>query len=279
VVIAVDGKPVTNVAALRQVTGGFFPDTETALIHPAIVVFRRDGSVLESAIDLRNTNPHHIAPSALKAWLGADSQPLTPKLNKRLGIKSEDGGARITRLYAGTDAEKAGLLVGDVLLQLDGIPIAERRAEDREVLERMVRQYKVGSTATVLLWRDGKTIEEPVTFDVQPKPPGEMPVWEDERLEFEARDLAFDDRTRLQLAPTVSGVLVSATTPAGWAELAGLRGDDLVIAANGVPVASVDELHQSRGEAVKSGKHWWVLQVERRQQTLFVEIDLSHLKA
>jgi S1-C subfamily serine protease len=279
VVIAVDGKPVADVAALRLLTAGFFPDSETALTHPTIVVFRRNGSVLESAIDLRNTNPHHIAPSVLKAWLGVDSQPLTPKLNKRLGIDSEDGGARITRIYAGTDAEKAGLLVGDVLLDLDGIPIAERRAEDNEVLERLVRKYKVGSTATVLLWRDGKTIEVPVTFEVQPTPPGEMPVWEDEKLEFEVRDLAFDDRTRLQLAPTVTGVLVSTTTPAGWAELAGLRGDDLVIAADGVPVVSVDELHHSRGEAVKAGRRWWVLQVERRQQTLFVEINLSHLKS
>jgi S1-C subfamily serine protease len=169
--------------------------------------------------------------------------------------------------------------VGDVLLDLDGIPIAERRAEDREVLERQIRQYKVGSTATILLWRDGKTVEVPVVLEVQPKPPAEMPLWEDERLEFEVRDLAFDDRTRLQLAPSASGVLVSTTARAGWAELAGLRGDDLVIAADGVPVANVEELRKARSEAVKAGRRWWVLQVERRRQTLFIEINLSHLKA
>ncbi len=279
VVIAVWGKPVTNVAGLRRLTGGFFPDSETALTHQTLVSFRRSGSVMESAIDLRNTNPHRIAPSVLKAWLGVDSQPLTPKLNKRLGINSGDGGARITRIYAGTDADKAGLRVGDVLLDLDGIPIAERRAEDREILDQLIRQYKVGSTAMVRLWRDGNALEVPVVLDVQPKPTAEMPLWEDEKLEFEVRDLSFDDRTRLQLDPSARGVLVSTTTRAGWAELAGLHGDDLILSAADIPVNSVEDLRQARAAAVKAGKRWWVLKVERRGETLFVEINLSHLKS
>jgi serine protease Do len=279
VLISVDGRPITDVASLRTFTAGIFPDSETALTHPAVANFRRHGAVLETAIDLRNTNPHRIAPSVLKAWLGVESQPLTPKLNKRLGINSEDGGARITRVFAGTEAEKAGLHVGDVLLQLDGVPIAERRAEDSEVLARQIRQYKIGSSGTFELWRDGRSTEVAVTFEVQPRPPAEMPLWEDEKLEFEVRDLAFEDRTRLQLPPSTKGVLVATTTPAGWAELAGLHGDDLVITAGGQPIATVDELHRSRDEAVRAGKRWWVLQVERRGQTLFVEINLKPVKA
>ena len=275
VVISVDRKPIADVASLRKLTSAIFPDSETALTHPSIVDFRRNGAVLEAAIDLRNTNPHRIAPSALKAWLGVDSQPLNPKLNKRLGINSEDGGARITRVFAGTEAEKAGLLVGDVLLSLDGNPIAERRAEDAEVLARQVRQYKIGSAGTFQLWRDGKSQELTVTFEVQPKPPAELPLWEDEKLEFEVRNLAFDDRTRLQLPSSSKGVLVSTTTPDGWAELAGLHGDDLVVAAGGQEITSVEELHRSRDEAVKAAKRWWVLKVERRGNALFVEINLK----
>ncbi len=80
VVVALDGKAIDNVAALRDVTRGFFPDPDTDTTHPAIVSVRRDGAVVSSVIELRNTNPHRIAPSALKAWLGvAFPQPLTPK--------------------------------------------------------------------------------------------------------------------------------------------------------------------------------------------------------
>ena len=279
VIIAVAAGTVTNVADLRRLTKTFFPDSEEARTFRTIVTFRRKGSVLESAVDLQNTNPHHIAPTAVKAWLGVDSQPLTPKLNKRLGINSDDGGARVTRVFAGTEAEKAGLRVGDVLLDLDGIAIAERRAEDSDVLERQIRQYKIGSSTSITLWREGKTIDLPVTLEERPKPSAEMPLWEDEKLEFEVRDLSFDDRARLQLAPSARGALVSTTTPAGWAELAGLHGDDLVVAAGGVPVSNVEDLRTARADAVKSGKGWWVLQVERLGQTSFVEINLSHLKS
>jgi serine protease Do len=275
VLLSVDGTPVDDVAALRKWTGKVFPGSDAALFHPAIATFRRDGAVMETAIDLRNTNPHRIAPSALKAWLGVASQPLTPKLNKRLGINSDDGGARITRVYAGTEAEKAGLRAGDVMLELDGVPISERRAEDSEVLERQIRQYKVGSSAAILLWREGKSVTIPVVLEIQPKPAAEMPMWEDEKLEFEVRDVAFDDRARLQLVPSAQGALVATTTPAGWAELAGLQGDDLITSAGGTPISTVEELHRARDAAIKAGKRWWVLQVNRRGETLFVEINLK----
>ncbi len=279
VVVALDGKAVDNVAALRGLTRAFFPDPDTDTTHTAIVSFRRDGAVVSSVIELRNTNPHRIAPSALKAWLGVASQPLTPKLNKRLGINSEDGGARITRVYDGTEAEKAGLRIGDVLLALDGIPVSAQRPEDTEVLARQIRQYKVGTTANISLWRDGQRIEVPVKMEVQPKPAAEMPLWDDEKLEFEVRDLAFEDRTRLQLPASAQGVLVATTTPSGWAELAGLHGDDLVIAVGATPITTVDELHRARDEAFKAGRRWFVLQVERRGQTLFIEINLKTARA
>ncbi len=169
--------------------------------------------------------------------------------------------------------------MGDVLLALDGIPIPAQRPEDTEVLASQIRQYKVGTTSNVSLWREGQRIEVPVRMEVQPKPAAEMPLWDDEKLEFEVRDLAFEDRTRLQLASTATGVLVASTTASGWAELAGLHGDDLVIAAGAAPITTVDELHRARDEAFKAGRRWFVLQVERRGQTLFIEINLKSARA
>lgn len=260
---------------LLTLTQGLFPDSESALTHPVTASVRRDGAVLSSVVELRNTNPRRITPIALKAWLGVASQPLTPKLNKRMGINSADGGIRLTRIYPGTEAEKAGLVVGDVVLALDGVAVTARRVEDSDVLARQIRQYKAGSSAVFSLWRNGQKIELPVVLESQPKPAAEMPWWEEVRLEFAVRELAFDDRVRLQLTAGTNGVLVESAKPAGWASLAGLRGDDLVLTADGKPVQTVDALHQARDEAVRAGKAWWVLQVQRSGQTLFVEINLG----
>lgn len=278
VLIAVDGQAVANVAELKALTDKLLPDTSASATRTVLASVRRDGAVLNSVVELRRTNPRNMPPQARKAWLGVSSQPLTPKLATRLGIKS-DGGARLTQIYPGTPAETAGLRVGDVVLALDGSPVTARRAEDADVLARMIRQYRAGASASFSIWRDGQKIDLPVTLAEQPKPSGEMPYWEDPQLEFAVHDLAFDDRVRLQLEPAASDVLVERVDLAGWAYLAGLRADDLILEAGGKRVASVAELKSAREEAAKSGRDWWVLLVQRRGQTLFVEINLKPLKS
>jgi S1-C subfamily serine protease len=169
--------------------------------------------------------------------------------------------------------------VGDVVVALDGVPVTARRAEDSDVFARQIRQYKAGTPAVFTLWRDGQKMDLPVTLEVQPTPPGEMPWWEDLQLEYAVRDLAFDDRMRLQLAPEITGVLVESAVQAGWASLAGLRGDDLILQAGGKPVGNVTELRAARDEAVRQAGEWWVLLVQRRGETLFVEINLKPAKS
>ncbi len=98
-------------------------------------------------------------------------------------------------------------------------------------------------------------------------------------MEFTVREVAFDDRVRLQLGPDASGVLVENAVQAGWANLAGLHADDLILQADGKPVTTVDGLRQSREEAVRQKHEWWVLLVQRRGQTGFIEINLKPAKS
>lgn len=273
VIIAVDGKPVINVAELRTLTDALLKEA-AGKTRTVVASVRRDGAVLSSVVELRDTSDHNVTQLARKAWLGIASQPLTPKLGSRLGIQAE-GGARVTRVYPGTKAAEAGLQVGDVILALDGMPVSARRQEDTDVLARQIRQYKSGTVANLSLWREGKKMDLPVTLEAQPVPAAEMPWWEDPDLEFSAHDIAFDDRTRLQLPIDARGVLVESAVPAGWAALAGLRSDDVIETAGGEPVANVADLERSRTLAVKNGAAWWVLLVKRSGQTLFVEINLK----
>lgn len=273
VLVAVDGKPVNSVAELRELTEKLLAETN-AKTRPVLASVRRDGAVLSSVVEIRKGEERNPPQQARKAWLGAASQPLTPKLSTRLGIKAE-GGARITRVYAGTQAEAAGLKVGDVILAIDGTVVPARRPEDTDVLARQIRQYRNGSEALFSIWRDGTKMDMKVVLEEQPVPTAEMPTWQDEDLEFWAREIAFDDRVRLQLPGDTKGVLVESATQAGWASLAGLRADDVILSANQQPVSSLDELKAAREQAVQGGKSWWVLLVRRRGQTLFVEINLK----
>jgi serine protease Do len=160
-------------------------------------------------------------------------------------------------------------------MALDGESVAVRREEDSEVFDRQVRQYRPGTEATFSVWRDGKTIELPVKLEREPAPTAEMFRWEDEQLEFEARELAFEDMARMQLSPGLKAALISSVVPAGWAALAGLRTNDLVLAADGHPISSVADLKASREAAFRSKQQWWVLEVQRARESLFVEINLK----
>ena len=222
-------------------------------------------------------NERNVTPQVRKAWLGAASQPLTAALGTRLGITA-DGGVRLTRIYAGTQAEAAGLQVGDVIVAVDGDPVTSRRAEDTELFPRMIRQYRSGAKANFTLWRNGQKMDLPVTLEEEPVPPAEMPWWEDEQLEFAVHDLAFEDRVRLQFGPAQTGALVENAALGGWAALANLHTDDVIIAADGKPVKTVVELRAAREQAVKDGHRGWVLLVQRGSETIFVEINLKALK-
>jgi S1-C subfamily serine protease len=277
VIIAVDGQNVGDVAQLREITTRLLTGATDGK-RAVLASVRRGGAVVNAVVELREIPEYNVTPIARKAWLGAASQPLTAKLSTRLGIKA-DGGARLTRIYPGTQAETAGLRVGDVIVAIDGAEVPARRPEDTDVLGRQIRQYRSNAPAVFTLWRDGQKMDVPVTLEQQPVPPAEMPRWPDLQLEFTARDIAFDDRVRLQLPPTAKGVLIESSVPAGWAALGGLRADDVVEKAADVAVTSVAELKRAREEAVASQKAWWVLLVRRRGQTLFVEINLKPAKS
>jgi hypothetical protein len=153
--------------------------------------------------------------------------------------------------------------------------VSARRPEDTDVLARQIRQYRSGADAVVGVWREGTVRDMKVNLEEQPVPTAEMAWWQDLQLEFSARDIAFDDRVRLQLAVDAKGAIIESAIPAGWAALAGLRADDVVERAGSEAVGNLEDLKRARAAAVASGKPWWVLMVRRRGQTLFVEINLK----
>lgn len=277
VLVAVEGKSVGNVAELRALTESLLEGAPRG-VRTVLASVRRDGALLNSVLDLRVLEERNQTPQARKAWLGASSQPLTPKLSARLGIDAR-GGARLTRIYPGTKAEAAGLRVGDVVLALDGQEVPARRSEDTDVLARLIRQYRHNAPAVFTIWREGQKLEVNVMLEEQPVPPAELPWWNDQHLEFSAREIAFDDRVRLQLPADTRGVLVESAMPAGWASLGGLRADDVIEMAGGTRVVDLEQLKQSREQAVSGTKEWWVLLVRRRGQTLFVEMNLKPARA
>ena len=95
-------------------------------------------------------------------WLGVDAQSLTPEIAEALGM-TEPVGAIVRSVVKGSPAEKAGLLRGDVIVEMDG-----KKILDPAELPRMVAFGHIGKTVTFKVLRQGKSLE--VKAVVEPRP-------------------------------------------------------------------------------------------------------------
>jgi serine protease Do len=276
VIVSVDGETMKDLAALRAITSRLLPEGVPTRV--VLVGFRRGGALMNSVVELRQTTERRVTPQARRAWLGVVVQTLTAKLATRLGIAAESG-VRITQVFPGTRAEAAGLRVGDVVVAIDDAPVTARTVEESESFARQIRQYRVDTEVALTLWRDGQKTKVPVALERQPVPGGEMPAFVDDVLEFTVREVAFEDRTRLRTPDREGAVLVESIIPSGWAALAGLRADDIILRTDGEAVADLAAYQARRDAALAGGKDWLVLQVERAGQTLFVQINLKAIRS
>lgn len=69
-------------------------------------------------------------------------------------------GALISSVNAGSAAEKAGLKAGDIITALGDTAVSSSDA-----LSSAMRSYAAGDTATLTIYRDGKSLQVSVTFD------------------------------------------------------------------------------------------------------------------
>lgn len=95
--------------------------------------------------------------------LGMQTVGLPEALRARLGLPGEMGLIVVT-VQAGGPAEQAGLLLGDVLVALDGAPVAELE----DVQERLGGD-RIGLTVTALVIRAGARVEARITVGEQPR--------------------------------------------------------------------------------------------------------------
>jgi len=164
--------------------------------------------------------------------LGVQISEVTRDVADSLGLGTARG-AEVAMVEPGGPAEKGGIKVGDIILKFNGEPIETTRD-----LPRLVGAAKVGSRATVVVWRRGNQIEVPVTIVeledeksasaiTQPKKPA--PGAATNALGLLVSNLSEAQRRELRVD---GGVLVEAAEDG--AARAGVRPGDVILQLNNV---------------------------------------------
>jgi serine protease Do len=171
---------------------------------------------------------------ALHARLGVSIQPLNQDLAESFGLERPDG-ALVSTVAPNSGAAKAGLRSGDVITKVNGEAIQEPG-----MLSSRVGLAKPGDKVTLEVWRDKKLETVVATLGASTDKEDVAKVQADgdngAKLGLALRPLNRDERGEVG----ASGLLVQNAD--GAAAKAGVQEGDVLLAVNGKPVTSVDEV-------------------------------------
>jgi serine protease Do len=238
-IVKVNDTPIKNLADLEKITAEITKDATEPVL--TLVTYERDGDSYLTIIKVGPEENDADAAIARKAWMGVSTQVISLELAEALGIPGQKG-MRVTRVYPDSNAEKAGLKNGDLLLKLDGEIINASRPEDADVFSEAIRQMSSTAEATLELKRDKELLTIKVPLERAPTGNSELEEYLSETLEFQARDIGAEDRAKVRDENARTGVLISSVTNAGWAALAGLQNNDILQKINGQTITSIAKL-------------------------------------
>ncbi|WP_179403475.1 DegQ family serine endoprotease [Burkholderia guangdongensis] len=195
--------------------------------------------------------------------LGVAVQGLNQTLASSFGLPKPDG-ALVSSVDPSGPAAKAGLQPGDVILSVNGTPVV-----DSTSLPSQIAGLKPGSKAELQIWRDKSKKTVAVTLgalsDAKVASNDGSPV-EQGRLGVAVRALTPQERSATSLS---HGLIVQQVS--GPAANAGIQPGDVILAVNGRPVTSPDQLLS----AVKGAGNSLALLIQRDNAQIFVPVDLS----
>ncbi|MGY6239696.1 DegQ family serine endoprotease [Burkholderia ambifaria] len=195
--------------------------------------------------------------------LGVAVQGLNQTLASSFGLQKPDG-ALVSSVDPNGPAAKAGLQPGDVILGVNGSPVA-----DSTSLPAQIANLKPGSKADLQVWRDKSKKTISVTLgamtDAKLASNDGGPV-EQGRLGVAVRPLTPQERSATNLS---HGLIVQQA--GGPAATAGIQPGDVILAVNGRPVTSAEQLR----DAVKGAGNSLALLIQRDNAQIFVPVDLS----
>ncbi|MFH1110479.1 MAG: PDZ domain-containing protein, partial [Planctomycetota bacterium] len=237
-----------------------------------IVEFDRKGkhhlTLLKPKPDKDTDPPREVA----KAWVGVAVQPVVAKLASQLG-RPEAVGFRITRVYPRTLAANSELQIGDIILSLNGERLTPKGVQDAGLFHRKARQLDAGGTAEVTILREGA--ERKVSLKLEPTRMTQEEARRDKNRDFEltVREVTFFDRDENRWEDSVRGVIVERLEDAGWADLGGVREDDLIQRVGDRDIAGLNEYREAIQEITQRKPERVVFLVLRGVRTHFHYIE------
>jgi serine protease Do len=186
----------------------------------------------------------------VRGWLGVGIQDVDRGLAESFGL-DKPAGALISQLEPGSPAEKAGVRIGDIVVEFDGQPINESAD-----LPHIVGLIKPGTQCRMKVVRDGKPTELRITVGKLASDDDTGTVAQQAgatggRIGLVVEDLDQEERAQLRIA---GGVVVRDVVRGKAGDRAGLRPGDVITLIGNHPVRDTRSF-EAIVKALPAGTH------------------------
>lgn len=198
-----------------------------------------------------------------RGWLGITVQDISDDIAKNLNHKNKSG-ALVSDVFKGDPADKAGLKVGDIIIEINGKPI-----KDTHELLLTIAALHVGQNMVVKAIRDGQEMTFKVSV-VERKDNAELaavrPGSEKGHFGISAQEITPDIARQLGVRP--EGVMVTNIQEGTPADEVGIQPQDIIVQVNRVKISSMNDYIR---EITKAGvKKSVTLLIKRGRSSFFV---------
>ncbi|MGO9173692.1 MAG: Do family serine endopeptidase [Rhodomicrobium sp.] len=209
-------------------------------------------------------------------WLGVQIQNVDDNIAESLGLK-ESKGALIAKILSDGPAAKSDLKAQDVILEVNGKPVANSRE-----LARTIAALSPGSDARLHIFRNGA--EKDVTLKLGEFPDNDKVAAlssgggeeNESGKELEELGLTLVPAPDLPGSKTKEGVAVSSVDPNSRAADQGLKRGDIIIEVNSKAVSSVEDVVAGIRDAREKGRKNVLLQIRSRdKQQRFLALPIE----
>ena len=205
-----------------------------------------------------------------RGWIGVRIQPVTADIASSLGMKKAEG-AIVDEPQAGSPAEKAGILAGDVITGVDG-----KDVKDSHDLARRIAAMAPGTAVKLDVMHNGQDKTVSLTL-------GQLPDQRQARADHEGGSTENGTRLGLTLAPASEvdgagsrGVAITAVDPNGPAAERGVKEGDVILDVAGKAVSKPADVRQQIAELRRQGKHAVLMRMKSADGTKFVAVPLGN---
>ncbi|MGI4791867.1 MAG: PDZ domain-containing protein [Janthinobacterium lividum] len=277
VIKTVNGQPTPTVAAFRHALDS--SEKQAGKDGFSVTLVRKDENLLSIVKNDTDKAPDDGG-DLPQAWMGIKTQVLTPEVASAVGLTGLSG-FRVTEVFPYTEAAKAGLKPGDVLTALNGAALTASHPQDAEDFTHQIEALSVGDKAQLGVRRGAATLTLPIVLEPTPDSAAQAKTARSKEFEFAVRGITLMDKVTNHWDDSQKGVVVTEVTSGGWAAIAGLHTDDLILSLNGHEITDAAAFERVLPAMVKEHPKIISVFVRRDVQTQFVflEPDWTHLAA